>query len=172
MNPLPNEWAIKHRSDACTATQRPFAPGEYFYTLLFQNADGFRREDLSEEAWSKRNENIRPFSFWKARYEPAPEAPSETLPKETAEDLFRRLASDKNAPANACYVLAVMLERKRVLKQIKVEETESGRVLIYEHSASGDVFIVSDPRLRLDELETVQNEVAQLLRAAAPTPTR
>lgn len=166
MNPLMNEWAIKHRSDVCTATQRPFVAGEYFYTLLFREADDFRREDLSEEAWASRNENIRPFSFWKARYEPAPAAPPETLGKETAEQLFRRLISAESAPANACYVLAVMLERKRVLKQVKSEEAESGRMLVYEHTATGDVFIVSDPMLRLDEIESVQNEVAGLLRAA------
>jgi hypothetical protein len=64
-------------------------------------------------------------------------------------------------------VLAAMLERKRVLKQIKTEQSGNVRVLIYEHGASGDVFIVPDPQLRLDELESVQNEVAQLLRSAA-----
>ncbi len=167
MNPLANEWAIKHRSEVCAATQRPFAPGEYFYTLLYRDADCFRREDLSEEAWQNRNENIQPFSFWKSRYEPAPEAPPEALAKETAEQLFRRLLSSENAPPNACYVLAVMLERKRVLKQIKSEKSDNGRVLIYEHRANGDVFIVPDPQLRLDELQSVQNEVANLLRADA-----
>ena len=35
MNPLPTEWAIKHRSDACTATQRPFAPGGTFTPCFF-----------------------------------------------------------------------------------------------------------------------------------------
>ena len=167
MNPLATEWAIKHRSDVCAGTQRPFTPGEYFYTLLFRDADGFRREDLSEEAWRKRNENIQPFSFWKSRYEPAPPAPPEPLAKETAEQLFRRLLSSENAPPNACYVLAVMLERKRVLKQIKTDQTAKGRVLIYEHRENGDVFIVPDPQLRLDELQSVQNEVASLLRAGA-----
>ena len=167
MNSLANEWAIKHRSDACTATQRPFAPGEYFYTLLFREGDGFRREDLTEEAWTNRNENIQPFSFWKARYEPAPPTPPEALGKENAEQLFRRLVASENPPANACYVLAVMLERKRMLKQIKTEDSEQGRVLIYEHVASGDVFIVPDPKLRLDEIENVQNEVATLLRTAS-----
>jgi hypothetical protein len=167
MNPLANEWVIKHRSDACTATHRPFAPGEYFYTLLFRDAGGFRREDLSEEAWAARNENIRPFSFWKSRYEPAPAAPPEPLAKETAEQLFRRWLSSDNAPANTCYVLAVMLERKRVLKQIKSQNAGNGRVLIYEHGATGDVFIVRDPQLRLDEVESVQHEVASLLRTAA-----
>ena len=169
MNPtLTNEWPIKHRADACARTQRPFQPGEQFYTLLFREGDGFRREDLSEEAWNQRNENIQPFSFWKSRYEPPPPAPPEPLAKENAEDLLRRLLAENNpAKANACYVLAVMLERKRVLKQIKTEQTEGRPVLIYEHGASGDVFIVRDPQLRLDEMESVQNEVAQLLRAAA-----
>jgi hypothetical protein len=166
MNPLPNDWAIKHRADVCAATQRRFEPGEYFYTLLFRDAEGFRREDLSEEGWQNRNENIQPFSFWKTKYEPLP-VESEPLAKENAEQLFRRLIAAENPQANACYVLAAMLERKRVLKQIKTENAEKGRLLIYEHGTSGDVFIVPDPGLRLDELENVQNEVAQLLKSAA-----
>lgn len=165
MNPLANDWPIKHRADACAITNRPFAPGEQFYTLLFRDGNGYRREDLSEEAWSTRNENIRPFSFWKTRYEPPPAAPPEALAKENAEELLRRLLAE-NAQPNACYVLAVMLERKRILKQIKSEQTENGPVLIYEHAKNGDVFIVPDVQLRLDELEAVQNEVAQLLKSA------
>jgi hypothetical protein len=167
MNPLANDWPIKHRADACARTQRPFEAGEQFYTLLFREGDGFRREDLSEEAWSQRNENIRPFSFWKTRYEPPPATPPETLAEENAEDILRRLLAENDpAHANACYVLAVMLERKRVLKQIKADRTEDRPVLIYEHAKTGDVFIVPDVRLRLDEIEHVQQEVSQLLRNA------
>jgi hypothetical protein len=167
MNPLANEWPIKHRADVCAVTQRRFVPGEQFYTLLFREGDGFRREDLSEEAWANRNENIRPFSFWKSRYEPPPPMPPEALAKENAEELLRRLLAEKNpARANACYVLAVMLERKRVLKQMKSETMADGRVLFYEHGKTGDVFIVPDPQLRLDEIEKVQDEVGALLRTA------
>jgi len=168
MNPtLANEWPIKHRADACARTGRSFRAGEQFYTLLFREGDGFRREDLSEEAWAQRNENIRPFSFWKTRYEPPPAAPPEALAKESAEELLRRLlAQNDPASANACYVLAVMLERKRVLKQVKTEHAEERPVLVYEHAKSGDVFIVPDARLRLDELEHVQQEVSELLKNA------
>ena len=148
-------------------TRRPFVPGEYFYTLLYHGADGYRREDLSEKAWESRNENIRPFSFWKSRYEPLSPKPAEPMPKENAEQLFRRLIASDSPPANACYVLAAMLERKRVLKQVKTEQNPKGRVLIYEQGSTGDLFIVPDPQLRLDELENVQNEVAELLRGAA-----
>ncbi|HKP92572.1 MAG TPA: hypothetical protein VJS88_01655 [Chthoniobacterales bacterium] len=169
MNPaLGNEWPIKHRADVCARTQRPFQPGETIYTLLFREGDGFRREDLSEEAWTQRNENIQPFSFWKARYEPPPPEPPEPLAKENAEELLRRLlAQNDPANANACYVLAVMLERKRVLKQVKTEQAEDRPVLVYEHAKTGDVFIVPDARLRLNEIGQVQEEVSQLLRHAS-----
>jgi hypothetical protein len=169
MNPaLTNEWPIKHRADACARTGRRFEEGEQFYTLLFREGDGFRREDLSEEAWAQRNENIRPFSFWKTKYEPPPAAPPEVLGKENAEQLLQRLLL-QNDPgnANACYVLALMLERKRVLKPIRSEESGEQPVLIYEHAKTGDVFIVPDVRLRLDELEQVQSEVAQQLKLAS-----
>ena len=171
MNPLANEWPIKHRAEACAVTQRPFAAGENFYTLLFREGDGFRREDLSEEAWTKRNENIRPFSFWRSRYEPPPADATEPIAKENAEDLLRRLlAEQKRRTANACYVLAVMLERKRILKQIKSETTDGDRVLIYEHAKTGDVFIVPDPQLRLDEIETSAGRSVRNLLAGRALP--
>lgn len=167
MNPLADEWSIQHRAEACAVTGQPFEAGENFYTLLFRDGDGFRRQDLSEEAWQQRNENLQPFSFWRARFEPPPAAPPDPLPKENAEELFRRLVAAANhANANSCYVLAAMLERKKILKQIQTESTEKGRVLIYEHVKTGDVFVVPDPQLRLDELGGVQAEVAQLLQGS------
>jgi hypothetical protein len=164
MNALGEEWSIQHRSEVCAVTGRPFAAGENFYTLLFRDRNGFRRQDLSEEAWQQRNDNLQPFSFWRARFEPPPAAPPEPLPKESAEELFRRMvAAADHANANACYVLAAMLERKRLLKQIQTENRNGARVLVYEHVKTGDVFVVPDPQLRLDELDDVQVEVARLL---------
>lgn len=165
MNPLSNEWPIKHRAEACAVTNRPFEPGEQFYTLLFRDGTGYRREDLSEEAWAARNENIRPFSFWKTRYEPPPAVPPEPLGRENAEELLRRLLAENRQP-NACYVLAAMLERKRVLKPIP-KDSDAGPVLIYEHAKTGDVFLVPDVHLHLDELENIQSEVIELVKGAA-----
>jgi hypothetical protein len=168
MNPLGEEWSIQHRAETCAVTGRPFASGENFYTLLFRDREGFRRQDLSEEAWQQRNDNLQPFSFWRSRFEPPPPVPPEPLAKENAEELFRRLvAAGDHANANACYVLAAMLERKRILKQIETENRDRGRVLIYEHAKTGDVYVVPDPQLRLDELEGVQAEVTQLLQNLA-----
>ena len=56
-----------------------------------------------------------------------------------------------------------MLERKRILK-VKEQLTRDGqRVFIYEQPKTGDIVTIVDPDLRLDQLEEVQRDVAQLL---------
>lgn len=159
------DWEIKRRAEACAVTGRPFEDGEELYTLLYMEKGGLRREDLSEEAWKARNENIQPFSFWRSRFEPPPPPAPETLAKETAEDLLRRYV-EENDPAheNARYILALMLERKRLLKPMEEKETDGRRILIYEHAKTGEVFVVPDPGLRLDQIEAVQTEVAEILK--------
>jgi hypothetical protein len=161
---MQTDWTIQSRSGRCAATGRDFAEGEFFYTLLFRERAGFRREDISEEAWKSRDAARQPYSFWRSKFEPPPAAPPEALGRETAEDLLRRYMSGHDeGHANARYILALMLERKRLLKQIEAKEDIHGRTLVYEHVKTGEVFIIPDPGLRLDQLESVQDEVAALL---------
>src|SRR5207253_10476794 len=88
--------------------------------------------------------------------------------KENAERLVRSLIVETDPPANACFVRAVMLERKRVRKRVRTENTNGSRLLIYEHREDGAGFIVRDPQLRLSERERVQDEVTRLLGTGAP----
>ncbi len=68
----------------------------------------------------------------------------------------------------AVYILAVMLERKRLLK-VKAQTRESGRrITLYEQPKTGDVFAVADPELQLSQLESVQRDVASLLEHGLP----
>ena len=166
------EWTIQGRGDRCSVTGEPFGEGEYFYTLLFEERDGFRREDLSEPAFKERSpEAPKPYSFWRSKFEPPPAAPPEALGKQTAEDLLRRYMQEDSAQyANARYILALMLERKRLLKEVEVKHSEDGRLArIYEHAKTGEVFIIPDPQLRLDQLAEVQTEIAAQLGGATPT---
>jgi hypothetical protein len=164
---MQTDWTIQSRSGRCAATGRDFTEGELFYTLLFRDRGGFRREDLSEEAWKERQSDSaapQPYSFWRAKFEPPPPSAPEPLARETAEDLLRSYMTEHDeGHSNARYILALMLERKRLLKQIEVKEDIHGRTLVYEHVKTGEVFIVPDPGLRLDQIEAVRNEVAALL---------
>jgi hypothetical protein len=163
-SPLNQEWSIQSRTDRCAQTGEPFQDGEYFYTLLFNDKGVYRREDLSEAAWQQRNDNIQPYSFWRSKFETPPPAVPEALGKQTAEDLLRRYM-EENSPqhTNTRYILALMLERKRQLKQIDAKEEDGRTTLIYEHVKTGEVFVIPDPQLRLEQLAEVQTEVAELL---------
>ena len=170
---MQQDWTIQSRGHHCAATGRNFTEGEHFYTLLFDEKTGYRREDLSEEAFRDRPKDaVQPFSFWRTKYTPPPPPEPEAIGKQTAEDLLRAYmaeqeegvakAADKKTSAR--YLLAVMLERKRILKETATKRTEDGTLVrIYEHAKTGEVFVIPDPELRLDQLEEVQAEVGALL---------
>ena len=97
-----------------------------------------------------------------ARSTEAPEPPpAEPLRKEDAENLLRRLVSKADpASTNARYILALILERKRILRPI---ESSDDSLLVYEHAGTGESIVVPNPRLSLDQLSTVQDEVYAML---------
>ena len=85
------------------------------------------------------------------------------------------MAKDDFSRKNAIYILAVMLERKRVLVERDVQIRPDGvKLRIYEHKKTNEIFTIPDPALRLDELQSVQAEVNELLgigpKKPAPEP--
>jgi len=70
---------------------------------------------------------------------------------------------------NARYILALMLERKKVVRQIERQRNEGLSVLVYEHIPTGEVWLIEDPGLKLGELKAVQEEVSHLLDGGAST---
>jgi hypothetical protein len=161
---MQQDWEIKSRSHACSRTGQSFEEGEFFYTLLFRDEAGFRREDLTETAWRERNDNIEPFSFWRTKYEPPAPPPPEALKKNDAESLLRALV-EANDPRyrNSIYILAVMLERKRQLRPVDSPDDDT---LVYEHIGTGETFILSNPHLSMEQIPAVQQEVSGLLDGA------
>jgi hypothetical protein len=57
-----------------------------------------------------------------------------------------------------------MLERKRLLRETDSQHGPDGQLTrVYEHTKTGEVFIIPDPQLRLDQIAEVQQQVAGLL---------
>jgi hypothetical protein len=162
------EWNIQSRAPACRACSQPFMDQQVYHTVLFDARQAYERTDVCESCWSAQyGEGATSrkgfISHWQGLFEIPVVAP-EPIRKENAETLLRKLI-ERSEPrfGAAMYILAVMLERKRILK-VKDQLSQDGRrTFIYEHPRSGDLFTIADPDLRLDQLEAVQRDVADLL---------
>lgn len=168
------EWNIQARAHACQSCKKEFADKETFHTLLFDGKAGYERFDVCQECWNQQysqgaNERKGFVSYWQTVYTVPPAAPPEPIQKENAEGLLRKLM-ELNDPSYgpALYILAAMLERKRIIK-VKTQLSKDGqRVFIYEHPRSGDLFQIADPNLQLHQLEGVQHQVLHLLQHGLP----
>jgi hypothetical protein len=163
------DWNIQIRQNACAQCQIPFVEKAPCHTILSTTAEGYQRQDLCVACWESSGgamirEKAGVISYWQGVYEPPAPPPVDPLPKEDAESLLRRMLERNNpSEVEARYILAVMLERKRILKH-RETRAETGKLLVYEHSKTGEVFIVTDPELKLSQLEEVQKRVALMLK--------
>ena len=158
------EWDIQLRANACTGCQQAFADKQAYHTLLALTPAGYSRLDLCGVCFQAA-ERSGVLSYWQGEFKMPTPPPPEPIQKENAETLLRKLveSTDPNHAA-ARYILAVMLERKKLLKhRDTVTDPQGNELLIYEHAQSGESFTVPDPHLRLDQLAEVQEHVAELL---------
>jgi hypothetical protein len=182
------EWKIQSRAFACQACGKAFADKEPFHTVLFEEKQEYQRLDICAPCWESQykdgtNDRKGFISQWHGNFQAPPVAPPDPILKESAESLLRKLI-ETNDPkyGPVCYILAVMLERKRTLRVREQIQREGSRVFIYEQPKTGDVFTITDPNLQLNQLEEVQRDTANLLahglnppspeatEAVAPTP--
>jgi hypothetical protein len=164
-----NEWNIQSRAHACQSCESPFADKQLYHTLLFDEKSELRRLDVCDSCWKSQfseggTDKKNVISRWQGIYEAPPAAPPEAIGKENAETLLRKLI-ELNDPKHGavCYILAVMLERKRLLKIKEQLKRDGLRIFIYEQPKTGDVFTITDPNLQLNQLDEVQRDVAHLL---------
>ena len=164
-----DDWNIRERGAVCSACAIPFTDKATCFTVLVTEPSGYQRQDFCRPCWDRSGggiirERLGVISYWQGECHPPPARPKDPLPREDAESLLRRLI-ERNDPVEieARYILAVMLERKRILKHRETRK-DGGKLLVYEHHQSGETFVIQDPQLRLDQLAGVQERVALMLR--------
>ena len=170
------DWNFQSRAHACQACGKPFAHRQTYHTLLAVERHELARQDVCGACWTAQfsegaSDRKGFISHWVGEYQAPPAAAPDPILKETAETLLRKLM-EKNDPQYraAAYILAVMLERKRLLK-VKAQLKENGvRVFVYEQPKTGDLFTIPDPDLQLNQLEAVQRQVAALMEGSLDTP--
>ena len=163
---MSQEWNIRSRGHVCSLCQKPLVDKAPVTSALREVAGGYERFDCHPECWKATQRDWEPFSQWDGVYfAPVREAKKEPLKKEDAGELLRQLVTmDDPAMKNVVYVLAVMLERSKILVERDAKELEDGSIRrVYEDRKQGDTFVILDPRLRLENLSEVQQQVVALL---------
>jgi hypothetical protein len=171
------DWDIKPRGTACHSCSQAFSDRQPYFSSLVFGQDGYARADFCTQCWKQTLAGGgTPFSSWQGIYKSPPPEREPPVRRETAESLLRRLMEDEDeSQRNIIYILAVMLERNKTLVERDVKTNERGiMVRLYEHRKTGETFLIPDPRLRLDQLASVQQEVITILdgnkAAGAPAP--
>ncbi|MEI6169067.1 MAG: hypothetical protein WCS52_17950 [bacterium] len=162
---MAQDWNIKSRSTACSACQAGFVDGQPYHTRLIFLEHDYSRGDYCEKCWSVEAAAQPRYSSWRGFFKLPPSEPDHRIKKETAETLLRNLI-EANDPAqtSVIYILAVMLERQRVLIEREIKTLENGlRVVVYEHKKTGETFAITDPQLKLTALDAVQKDIMALL---------
>jgi hypothetical protein len=155
-------WHVRKCAKSCDGCEVEFQHKQTLYSRLVFTEGEYLRKDFCSTCWKAEGHGL---STWKTVFIIPPPPAEETVKKENAESLLRKLmAKENDEDLNAIFILTVMLERKKILVERDIQETEDGRKLrVYEHKKTGETFLVIDPELKLDELEHVQEEVVVLL---------
>ncbi len=173
-----NDWNIQARARSCQTCSRAFADRDVYHTLLFEHRSGLERVDVCGACWEEQHRHGATdrkgyVSHWQGVFTVPPPRPADPIRRENAEELLRRVTG-RNDPSwhPAAFILAAMLERKRILKIREQVKQDGRRVFVYEMPRTGELFMVPDPQLRLDQLEQVQRDVAHLLEHGLPEDAR
>jgi len=166
---MAQDWDIRPRSESCHGCGQPFEDRQACFSTLMVGEAGYQRADYCAACRERTSRDRPPYSAWQGVFRKPPPAPEEPLKKETAESLLRRLMeTDDPARINVIFILTVMLERKRILAERDARIREDGEMVrVYEHRRTGETFLIRDPRLRLDQVDAVQQEVAAMLDGAS-----
>lgn len=188
------DWNLHARSRACRACGAAFADGdcvrtgvlpfsdplvsELFAEKLAEEAAAaaagqpvkphpeWARLDFCQECWKAKSGAAKWTSAWKSPYAAPPPPAEDPLAKASPETLLRSLVEgdEPEQHLQAIYLLAVMLERKRVLVERATRFAADGSVVrIYEHRRSGDILMVTDPHMTDGEIPEAQAEIERLL---------
>ncbi len=163
---MSQEWNIRSRGHVCTLCGKPLVDRAPVVSALKEIPGGYDRFDCHPECWKAAERDWQPFSQWDGVYfAPKKEEKKEVLKKEDAGELLRKLMTlDDPAMKNVVYVLAVMLERSKILVERDAKGLDDGTIRrVYEDRRNGDTFVILDPRLRLENLGEVQQQVVALL---------
>ena len=141
------EWEIKPFGKESAFSGNPFQDGQKVHCFLIRNDDGVLvRVDLHENDIKNMHANSVVMGRWTRVFEESPDTREENLKQQrTLEELFFSLfeiddAVESDETNILKQIVALMLERKRILRRIPAQS--SAELVVYVHVKSKSLFEV------------------------------
>lgn len=154
-------YQVNRCTRQCYSLQRPLREGESYYSVVLPGEQEFERRDYSAEAWDGPPEDS--IGWWKNRMPTADEKKLVSAPKEVLIDLLRQM-SEFPERAKSRYLLALMLLRKKIVKQAAEPESAAEEETLYvEVMDDGSVIDIPVCSITRSESERLRDELNELL---------
>ncbi len=166
------DFEVQRFTRRCFQTERDLAPGETFYSALFDEAGGVVRRDFCEDAWDGPPEDA--ISSWKSQV-PAPTSTKVNwAPNDVMMHYFEKL-EDQPDKADFRYVLTLLMIRRRILQfdADAVTDDEAGEAatssddtqpetmkVYFPRKDTTHAVLVADPAP--ERIDQIQEELARL----------
>lgn len=139
--------------------------GEVFYSVLLSAGGKVVRHDYSAEAWPGPPEGA--IGWWKSVYVDAAANRLHWAPNDVMLNYFEQLDANP-AAADARYVLALLLVRRRVMRVERAETDEAEQETLVLFCPRNEVeYRVSVTTPTPERIATIQNDLAQLLQTGS-----
>ena len=155
------DFDVQRCTRKCAATERELQPGETIYSVLVPQGAEVVRQDYSAQAWQGPPE--KSLGWWKSEI-PYPDQRKVTwAPNEVITQYFHDLTT-REEMADSCYVLALLMIRRRLLRLEETERDEQRRevmVLFCPGNEQEYRVVVTEPSA--ERIVAIQEELAKLL---------
>ena len=160
------EYSIHRSQRRCQQSDRAFAPGESYYSVVLARGIELVRLDLSRDVWNGPPEGA--IGWWLSRMPTKAPGKPTPAPASVLLQALETLLEDPSKPELA-YLLALILVRRRILieKDTGIEESDESAVpqsfLHLTHNATNRDFDVPICEPSPDQLTQLQDALTELL---------
>jgi hypothetical protein len=162
-----DQWDIARSSGVCAATGRTLVEGEEHYAVLFEQGEGFQRQDYALDGWTGPPSGA--FCYFRTRVPVRERKKRLLVDDEVLVNFFTRLGEEDAAESrqNFRFVLALILMRKRILKYEDTIRAPEGELWQMRLVREQSIHKVRNPHLSEEQIAQVSQELGAILHGDA-----
>ena len=155
------DFDVQSRGRKCAKTDRPFEPGEEFYSVLLSEGSSVVRYDYAADAWEGPPE--KSIGWWKSQVPDHRGAKVNWAPNDVMLHYFEQL-EDNEEKQDVRYVLALLMVRRRILRWEDAEAESAGDDTIELYCLKNEnTYQVPVANPSPERIAAIQEELAELL---------